>query len=93
MLNIIVDTTKLHLLEIPMMVPSKRKFKRIKFCNFFSRFFEKLFRFDPIWDATSKKSDLDYYEKMQKLAEGFMKYEGEYFYEAKVSYKNLIEKL
>ena len=55
--------------------------------------FEKFFRFDPIWDATSKKSDLDYYEKMQKLAEGFMKYEGEYFYEAKVSYKNLIEKL
>ena len=26
---------------------------------------------------------------MQKLAEGFMKYEGEYFYEAKVSHQNL----
>ena len=44
------------------------------------------YRFDFIWDATSKKSDLDYYQKMQKLAEGFMKYEGEYFYEAKVSF-------
>ena len=27
---------------------------------------------------------------MQKLAEGFMKYEGEYFYEAKVSHLNFI---
>ena len=38
MLNIIVDTTKLHLLEILMMVPSKRKFSRIQFWMFFSIF-------------------------------------------------------
>ena len=48
------------------------------------------FSFDFIWDATSKKSDLDYYQKMQKLAEGFMKYEGEYFYEAKVGFTLLL---
>ena len=71
----------------------KNVFQRLKFFpNFFWNWnvWNIFSRFDFIWDATSKKSDLDYYEKMQKLAEGFMKYEGEYFYEAKVSHQKFI---